>query len=69
MCMFFFFETINITSDFNEKFLLIKLIVFALDVNLEIREWATNVLENKEVFSLDISTGEYVSFFQDVIEL
>jgi hypothetical protein len=70
-----FFKTISTTDDFNEKFVLVKLIVLAVGVNLEVRDWATYVLENKEskleleVFSLDISTGDYISFFQGVLEL
>ncbi|MNC29335.1 hypothetical protein D3C75_775790 [compost metagenome] len=70
-----FFETIDTTNDFNEKFVLLKLIVLSVGVTLEVRQWAIKILENTEkklepeVFSLDISTGEYISFFQGVIEL
>lgn len=66
-----FIETLKKSSDVNEKFVLLKLLVLGTGLGKELDDWVNKELERyKEdlpgVFGFDISTGNYISYYKGI---
>lgn len=66
-----FIETLKKSSDVNEKFVLLKLLVLGTGLGKALEDWVNKELErHKEdlpgVFGFDISTGNYISYYRGI---